>query len=96
LGNKLGVVGVYDTNEETNITHTVVDPKFRGQGLAAKMELQLADKLGLSEMTMTVDLDNDSSLCAMAKMPDIQRTSDEAYEAEFHKVRFEWKLPEEE
>ena len=33
---KLGIVGIYDTDDEQNITHIVIDPKFRGKGLLSK------------------------------------------------------------
>lgn len=95
-GKKLGVVGVYDTDDDNNITHTVVDPEYRGQSLATKMKLKLADSLGLNAMTMTVDLDNESSLRSVEKMPDTERVSNEVYEQENHKAKFEWKRPKEE
>ena len=33
-GERLGIVGVYDTDDDQNLAHVVVDPRFRGQGLA--------------------------------------------------------------
>jgi RimJ/RimL family protein N-acetyltransferase len=87
-GEKLGIVGVYDTDDEKNVTHTVVDPKYRGQGLAVKFKDRLMDELGLDSITLTIDLNNESSLKATQKMPGVRRVSDEQYEQEFHKAKF--------
>jgi len=87
-GEKLGVVGAYDTVEDQNITHTVVDPKFRGQGLAGKFKDQLMEKLDLPFLTMTIDLGNVASLKATGKLPGVKRVSDAEYEQDFHKAKF--------
>lgn len=92
-GNKLGIVGVYDTDDEKNVTHTVIDPKYRGKGLAGKVKRQLMEELKLPFITMTVDLDNVASLHAVEKMSGIQRTSDSTYEQAYHKARFEFRQP---
>lgn len=92
-GEKLGIVGVYNTAEDKNITHTIVDPGHRGKGLATKFKLQMADALNLDAMTLTIDLNNDASLNSARKMPDTKRVSDELYEKEFHKVKFVWQRP---
>ncbi len=93
-GNKLGIVGVYDTENEKNVTHTVIDPKYRGRGLASKVKERLVKELRLPFITMTVDLDNAASLRAVEKMSSgVQRTSDPAYEQVYHKARFEFRLP---
>ena len=87
-GEKLGVIGVYDTDSDQNITHTVVDPKFRGQGLAAKLKDELMKNLALPFITLTIDLENTSSLKAAEKLPGVKRVSDEQYEKNYHKVKF--------
>ena len=87
-GDKLGIVGVYDTAEEKNVTHTVVDPKYRGQGLAAKFKEKLMTDLNLDFLTLTIDLDNEASIRAAEKLPGVKRVSDEAYEKEFHKAKY--------
>ncbi|MDD5726862.1 MAG: GNAT family N-acetyltransferase [Patescibacteria group bacterium] len=87
-GEKLGIVGVYDTADEKNVTHTVVDPKYRGQGLAAKFKQRLMDELNLPFVTMTIDLDNAASIQATEKLPDVKKISDEQYEKDFHKVKY--------
>ncbi|MCR4314013.1 MAG: GNAT family N-acetyltransferase [Candidatus Uhrbacteria bacterium] len=92
-GTKLGIVGVYDTDDEKNVTHTVIDPKYRGKGLAGKVKLRLMNELHLPFITMTVDLDNVASLHAVEKMSGVQRTSDPTYEEAYHKVRFEFRPP---
>lgn len=89
-GERLGIVGVYDTDSEKTITHTVVDPRFRGHGLAARMKIQMADELGLDSFVSTIDLGNTASLRAIEKVPGIQRVSDKAYEQEYNKAKFEW------
>ena len=87
---KIGIIGVYDTDDDENITHTVVDPKYRGQGLAGKFKDLLMDKLGLLFITLTIDLDNKSSIKATEKMAGIKKVSDDDYEKEFHKVKYRY------
>lgn len=87
-GTKVGIVGVYDTEDDQNITHTVVDPKYRGQGLAAKCKDALMDSLGLSFVTLTISLDNTPSLKAAEKLHGVERISDAKYEADFHKAKY--------
>ncbi|MBT5338574.1 GNAT family N-acetyltransferase [Candidatus Falkowbacteria bacterium] len=91
---KLGGVGVYDTEDDQNITHTVVASEFRGQGLASKFKLEIMEELGLDYFIGTVDLDNIASVKSIEKMPGIRRVSDEAYEKEFHKAKFRYDRPE--
>lgn len=94
-GEKLGIVGLYDTADDKNISHTVVDPKYRGQGLAKKFKDKLLEATGENFYTATVDLDNTASLAAMAKIPGIKVVSDEIYEQEFHKRKFRYDLTQE-
>lgn len=72
-GEKLGVVDVYDTEHEKNISHTVVDPKFRSQGLATKFKERLMAELGLPFLAMTIGLDNTSSIKAAEKISGIKK-----------------------
>lgn len=95
-GEKLGIVGVYDTADEKNITHTVVDQKYRGQGLAAKFKLRLVDELDLPYITMTISLDNIASIRAAEKIPGVRKVSDEQYERDFHKVKYIYEKPKKE
>lgn len=69
-GEKIGIIGVYDFDDEQNITHTVVDPKYRGQGLAAKFKYLLMDKLGLPFINLTIEPGNKSSIISAEKMID--------------------------
>ena len=94
-GEKLGIVGVYDTADEKNVTHTVVDNKYRGQGLAAKFKQQLMDELDLPFITMTISLDNTASIRATEKLPGVQKVSDEQYERDFGKVKYIYEKPKE-
>jgi RimJ/RimL family protein N-acetyltransferase len=84
---------VYDTDDEQNVTHTVVDPKHRGQGLAEKFKNDLMDRLDLPFVTLTIDLDNAASIRAAEKLPGIRRASDAEYEKEFHKAKFIYEKP---
>ena len=92
-GEKLGIVGVYDTDYEQNITHTVVDPRFRGQGLAWKFKQKLMDQVGLDSITLTIDLDNTFSIRAAEKIPGIRKVGDAEYEKEFHKAKYIYEKP---
>lgn len=96
VGEKLGIVGVYDTDDEQNITHTIVDPKFRGQGLAFAFKKKLMDQVGLDSITLTIDLDNAASIKAAEKIPGIKKISDEAYEKEYHKAKYGYAKPNDE
>lgn len=95
-GEKLGIVGVYDTADEKNVTHTVVDQKYRGQGLAAKFKQRLMDELDLPFITMTISLENIASIRATEKLPGVRKVSDEQYERDFHKVKYVYERPQEE
>jgi RimJ/RimL family protein N-acetyltransferase len=85
---KLGIIGVYDAADEKNVIHTVVDPKYRGHGLAAKFKMQLMEKLNLPFITMTINIDNIASIKATEKISGVKKISDEQYELEFHKVKY--------
>ncbi|MFH0804551.1 MAG: GNAT family N-acetyltransferase [Candidatus Zambryskibacteria bacterium] len=91
---KIGIVGVYDTVNEKNMTHTVVDQKYRGQGLAAKFKQRLIDELNLPFITITVDLENTASIRATEKLSGVRKVSDKKYEQDFHKVKFIYERPE--
>jgi RimJ/RimL family protein N-acetyltransferase len=90
---KLGIVGVFDTENGENFAHTVVDPKYRGQGLATKFKDRLMNKLGLEFLTLTVSLGNTSSIKAIEKLPGVEKVSDEKYEKEFNKAKYIYKKP---
>lgn len=87
-GEKLGIIGIYDTEDEQNVTHTVVDPKFRGKGLAAKFKDALMDELDIEFITLTIDLDNEASIRAAEKLPGVRRVSSELYESDYHKAKY--------
>ena len=117
-GENLGIIGVFDTNEDTNVTHTIVAPEFRGNKLAAKFKHHLMDKLDLDHITLIINYDPDhppeynpdhpdfnpkvskddnttnwASIRATEKIEGVRRVSDEAYEKEFHKVKFIYEKP---
>lgn len=91
----LGFVGMYDTNTEKNITHTFVDPKYRGQGLALEFKTKLLDAIGEDYYIATVNLNNSKSLSAMEKIKGIKVVSDETYEREFNKRKYRFDRPKE-
>jgi len=91
---KLGIVGLYDTDDEKNISHTVVDPKYRGLGLARLFKEKLLEVTGEDFYVATVSLDNAASLAAMAKIPGVKIDSDEEYELNFHKRKFRFERSE--
>lgn len=86
-GEKLGIVGVYDTDDEQNLTHVVVDPKFRGKGLTSKFYEALMARENLNFLTATVDRDNIASIKAHEKAG-FKKVSDENYEGEFNKHKY--------
>lgn len=87
-GAKLGIIGKYDFGEEKNVVHIVVDPKYRGLGWARKLESELMEITGVDFLTLTIDLDNESSLRSVQKLPGVKRISDERYEKDYHKAKF--------
>lgn len=92
---KVGIVGVYDTDKDQNILHYVVDPKYRGQGLARQLTDELIAKLSLKEVILTIDLDNTASIKAAEKLPGIKKISTPKDEEDYHKVKYRYKMPEE-
>lgn len=91
---KLGIAGIYDTADEKNLVHPVVDQKYRGQGLAAKFMQLAMEKLDLPFITMTISLENAASIRATEKLPGVKKVSDEQYEQEFHKVKYIYERPQ--
>jgi predicted GNAT family acetyltransferase len=75
---KLDIIGVYDTEFEKNVSHTLVNPKYRGQGLAGEFKPKLMAELGLPFLTLTIDLNNTASIRAARKILGIRKVSDEA------------------
>lgn len=86
-GVKLGIIGVYDTENEQNITHIVIDPKFRGKGLLSKFYDQLLEKENLSFLIATINIDNIASVKSHEKAG-YEKISDKEYEEQFHKYKY--------
>lgn len=42
---KLGIAGTYDTEDGKNYAHIIVDPAYRGKGLASQFYQQLLEKM---------------------------------------------------
>jgi len=93
---KVGIIGVYDCGPDQNILHYVVDPKYRGQGLARKLADKIMADLDLPYVVLTIDLDNKASLRAAEKLPGVERVSDAEHEKEYHKAKFIYKRLENE
>lgn len=91
---KLGIVGLYDTDDDKNISHTIVDPKYRGLGLAKDFKEKLLEQTGEHYYIATVSLDNAASLAAMEKIPGAKVVSSPEYEHEFNKRKFRYDRPE--
>jgi RimJ/RimL family protein N-acetyltransferase len=97
-GERLGIVGVFDTEQEKNVTHTVVDPKFRGNRLGPQFKYLLMEKLGLPYITLTVNRNNEKSIKSIQSIIssskednqpfEIKKISGDAYEEEFDKHKF--------
>ena len=86
-GQRLGIVGVYDTADEVNITHVVIDPKYRGKGLLPKFYQQLMARTGCTKLVATIDRENMASIISHERAGFI-KTSDEAYQEEFNKFKY--------
>ena len=86
---KLGIVGIYDTDDEQNITHIVIDPKFRGKGLLSNFYDQLLQKERLSLLVATINVKNKASVISHEKAG-FRKVSDEKYEEEFQKYKYKY------
>ena len=99
-GEKMGIVGIYDTENDKHLTDTIVDPKYRGMGLAKKFKDLLMKELDLPYVTLTIDYDqyapddpsrtNTSSMRAAQKLPGVRRIEDPALER-IQKAKFVYK-----
>lgn len=92
-GEKLGIVGVYDTEDEQNVTHIVIDPKYRGKGLVPKFYDALMDKEKLNTLVATIDRKNRPSIISHERAG-FTKVSDEAYENEFDKFKYKYEKPQ--
>jgi RimJ/RimL family protein N-acetyltransferase len=93
-GEKLGIVGLYDTDDEKNITHIVIDPKHRGKGMLPKFYEALTGSTGADYLVATIDRNNTASIRSHEKAG-FRKTSDDKYEEEFDKFRYQYDVPEE-
>ena len=84
---KLGIVGVYDTDDDQNITHILIDPELRGKGLLQKFYAQLMREEKLPFLTATINIDNLASVKSQEKAG-FEKVSDKAYEDEYHKYKY--------
>ncbi|MFA5128596.1 MAG: GNAT family N-acetyltransferase [Patescibacteria group bacterium] len=94
-GEKLGIVGVYDTEDEQNITHIVIDQKYRGKGLVPKFYEALMGKEDLNTLIATIDRKNRPSIVSHERAG-FKKVSDEAYENEFDKFKYKYEKPQNE
>jgi RimJ/RimL family protein N-acetyltransferase len=94
-GEKLGIVGVYDTEDEQNITHIVIDPKYRGKGLVQQFYGALMSRENLTTLTATIDRKNRPSIVSHERAG-FKKVSDEAYEKEFNKFKYRYEKPKNE
>jgi L-amino acid N-acyltransferase YncA len=94
-GEKLGIIGVYNTEDEQNITHIVIDPKYRGKGLLPQFYDALMSKTGLDNLTATIDRKNRPSVVSHERAG-FKKVSDKAYEEEFDKFKYKYKNPKNE
>jgi len=99
-GEKLGIIGVYNTDDDKNAINIIIDPKYRGLGLAAQFYDLLIDTLNLPFVTLTIDYDphrpddpsftNIRSMRAAEKLPGVERVYEKRFE-EIQKAKFIYK-----
>lgn len=94
-GEKLGIVGVYDTEDEQNITHIIIDPKYRGKGLVSKFYEALMNAEKLNTLIATIDRKNRPSIISHERAG-FKKVSDEVYENEFDKFKYRYEKPQNE
>ncbi|MBT4722588.1 GNAT family N-acetyltransferase [Candidatus Falkowbacteria bacterium] len=91
---KLGIVGVYDTEDEKNITHIVIDPKCRsgaiGKSLLPEFYQKLLDKTGLKNLVATINPDNIASIKSHEKAG-FEKVDDPAYD---WKLKYSYQVKE--
>lgn len=86
-GERLGIIGVYDTDDEQNITHVVVDPKYRGRGLVSRFYECLLEKTKLRFLIATISRGHIASIKAHQKAG-FKKVSDSMYEEKFDKFKY--------
>ncbi len=83
---KLGIVGVYDTEDAINFTHVVIDPEYRstktGKSLLPDFYSQLLKKTGLKSLVATINPRNIASI----------RSHEKAGFREIDVPKYDWKL----
>ena len=66
-GNRAGIVGYIPSLDGGGYVQTLIDPMYRGHGLAARAKRLLAQKYGLKKLYATVRLTNWSSIRSLRK-----------------------------
>jgi len=87
--NKIGIVGMYDTNDEKNLTHILIDPNYRGLGLLKEFYKLLRQKENPVYLIATIDIKNISSIKSHEKAG-FRKISNEKYEKDFHKFKYKY------
>lgn len=85
----LGVVGIFDSHDQKNLTHIVIDPKHRNKGLLKDIYFALMEKVGVRFLIATINVKNIASKKAHEKAGFI-KISDEAFENEFQKFKYRY------
>ncbi len=85
----LGIVGIYDFDNQKNLTHIVIDPKHRNKGLLKDIYCKLMEETGVRFLIATINVKNIASKKAHEKVGFI-KISDEAFENEFHKFKYKY------
>jgi L-amino acid N-acyltransferase YncA len=93
-GEKLGIVGVYDMEDEKNLTHITIDQKYRGKGLVPKFYEAIMAKENLSSLTATISRGNRPSIISHERAS-FKKISDSAYEEKFDKFKYRYEKPKE-
>ncbi len=88
-GEKLGIVGIFDFDQQKNLTHIVIDPKYRDKGLLKNIYHKLMEKTGAKFLIATIDAKNIASKKAHEKAGFI-KISDEEFENEFQKFKYKY------
>ena len=87
----VGIIGIYDTNDDKYISHTVVKKEYRGKFYSKIFKDLIIKKLNLPYLTLTIDINNTNSVKSALKLQGIKKVSDENYEKKYHKYKFIYK-----
>ena len=89
--NAVGVIEIFDNEEYENITNTIIDIEYRGNGYALEAKKTLLIELDLPYLMFFIKRNNISSLKSVNKLDNLIKISSPEWEDIYDKHIFIWK-----